>query len=104
MKRTRKLATVAMAAVLGIIITTTTTIGTGIFLQQANASNCHIHEGGNSGCSNDNSFRSSQFNYQGKDDPGKPYLYHEHHGDSDDDNDRGHGNDKNDNDNNNDDD
>ena len=68
-----------MAAVLGIIITTTTTIGTGIFLQQANASNCHIHEGGNSGCSNDNSFRSSQFNYQGKDDPGKPYLYHEHH-------------------------
>ena len=79
MKRTRKLATVAVAAVLGIIITTTTTIGTGIFLQQANASNCHIHEGGNSGCSNDNSFRSSQFNYQGKDDPGKPYLYHEHH-------------------------
>ena len=77
--RTRKLATVAMAAVVGIIITTTTTIGTGIFLQQANASNCHIHEGGNSGCSNDNSFRSSQFNYQGKDDPGKPYLYHEHH-------------------------
>ena len=51
-----------------------------------------------------NSFGSSQFNYQGKDDPGKPYLYHEHHGDSDDDNDRGHGNDKNDNDNNNDDD
>ena len=79
MSRTRKLATVAIAAVLGIVITTTTTIGTGIFLQQANASNCHIHEGGNSGCSNDNSFRSSQFNYQGKDDPGKPYLYHEHH-------------------------
>ena len=76
--RTRKLATVAMAAVVGIIITTTTTIGTGIFLQQANASDCHNIQG-HSKCSNENSFRSSQFNYQGKDDPGKPYLYHEHH-------------------------
>ena len=78
MKRTRKLATVAMAAVLGIIITTTTTIGTGIFLQQANASDCHNIQG-HSKCSNENSFRSSQFNYQGKDDPGQPYIYHEHH-------------------------
>ena len=83
-----------MAAVLGIIITTTTTIGTGIFLQQANASNCHIHEGGHSKCSNENSFRSNQFNYQGKDDPGQPYIYHEHHDQSDnDDNDKNDNND-----------
>ena len=40
MSRTRKLATVAIAAVLGIVITTTTTIGTGIFVQQANAASC----------------------------------------------------------------
>ena len=88
---------------LGIIITTTTTIEREYFYNRL-MHQIVKHEGGNSGCSNDNSFRSSQFNYQGKDDPGKPYLYHEHHGDSDDDNDRGHGNHKNDNDNNNDDD
>jgi hypothetical protein len=98
MKRTRKLATVAIAAVLGIIITTTTTIGTGIFLQQANASDCHNIQG-HSKCSNENSFRSNQFNYQGKDDPGQPYIYHEHHdqSDNDDKNDNNDKNDKNDN-------
>jgi hypothetical protein len=81
MKRTKILATVAMAAVLGIIIATTTE---GMFLQQANASDCHIIQGKHK-CSNENSFRSNQFNYQGKDGPGQPYLYHEHHGDGGDD-------------------
>lgn len=79
MKKTTTLATLAIAASLGIVITImTTTIGTGIFLQHANASDCHDHDG-ESKCSNPNSFRSEQFNYQGKDDPGQPYIYHEHH-------------------------
>jgi hypothetical protein len=95
MKRTKILATVAMAAVLGIIIATTTE---GMFLQQANASDCHNIQG-HSKCSNENSFRSNQFNYQGKDDPGQPYIYHEHHdqSDNDDKNDNNDKNDKNDN-------
>ena len=76
MNRTRKLATVAIAAVLGIVITTTTTIGTGIFVQQANASGC-LNVQSTSMCSNTNSFRSSTFNYGGMTNPGQPYLYKE---------------------------
>ena len=75
MNRTRMLAKVVM--VLGILITTSTTIGAGIFLQQANASDCHNIQG-MSKCSNLNSFPSEQFNYQGMDDPGQPFLFHEH--------------------------
>ena len=69
-------ATVAVAAVLGFVITTTTTIGTGIFLQQAKASDCNIILD-KTRCSDTTAFRSQAFNYQGMTDPGQPYLYKE---------------------------
>ena len=74
MKKSRMLAAVAVAAVLGILITTTTTIGSGIFVQQANAASCLILEfQGQVLCSDP----SGTFNYGGMTNPGQPYLYKE---------------------------
>lgn len=56
------LATVAVAAVLGMVITTMRTLAAEIFLQQANASSCH-NILGTSNCSVENSFGSKAFNY-----------------------------------------
>jgi hypothetical protein len=77
MKRSIILASVATAAVLGTILTMTT-IGTGIFLQQASASNGSCVQFAN-GCrtSDPNSFGSNAFVYNGMNTPGQPYLYHE---------------------------
>lgn len=75
MNKTRKLATVAMAAVL-TIMTTTTTIGTGIFVQQANAAACLDVLGRPLGC-NTNSFISNAFNWIGMLNPSQPYLNQE---------------------------
>ena len=70
------LTTFAVAAALGIVITTATSIGAGLFLQQANASACLNIQDKSLAC-NPNSFRSQAFNYQGMDEPGQPYLYKE---------------------------
>ena len=81
MKKSRMLAAVAVAAVLGILITTTTTIGTGIFVQQAKALTCWVTPTNPipdpSLCSNVNSLPSNQFNWQGVANPGAPYLLKE---------------------------
>ena len=75
MKRTKILATVAIAAVLGIVLTTTTTIGTGIFVQQANAISCH-QTVGHTGCSHIFSENANQDNNIVQDGPGKPTITH----------------------------
>ena len=75
MNKTRKLATVAIVAVL-TIITATTTIGTGIFVQEANAAACLDVLGRPLAC-NTNSFISNAFNWIGMLNPSQPYINQE---------------------------